>query len=204
MFISFEGIDYSGKTTQARLLVDRLKNSGKRVLFLREPGGTKISEKIREILLDKVHLEMQQKAELFLFSAARTQLVSEVIAPALRNNTIVVCDRFVDSTTAYQGYGRGLNLQDVERVNAIATGGTITDITVLVDIEVDEIARRRMKAGLPADRMESGGKEFYEKVRAGFLSIARNDPKRCIVVDGSQPIPELHEKIWNIVQQRLP
>jgi dTMP kinase len=204
MFISFEGIDYSGKTTQAKLLVERLKSAGREVLFLREPGGTKISEKIRDILLDKLHLEMQQKAELFLFSAARTQLVSEVIAPALKRNAIVVCDRFYDSTTAYQGFGRGLDLADVERVNRIATSGTIPDITLLVDIEVDEIARRRRIAGLVEDRMESGGKEFYEKVRKGYLSIAQKEPERFFRIDGRLPIPEIHEKIWAIVQQRLP
>ena len=204
MFISFEGIDYSGKTTQAKLLVDRLKLAGKEVLFLREPGGTKISEKIRDILLDKLHLEMQQKTELFLFSAARTQLVSEVIAPALKRNVIVVCDRFYDSTTAYQGFGRGLDLNDIERVNLIATSGTIPDVTVLVDIEVDEIARRRRIVGLAEDRMESGGKKFYENVRRGYLSIAQKEPGRFFRIDGLLPILTLHEKIWSIVQQRLP
>ena len=203
MFITFEGIDCSGKTTQAKLLVDRLKQVGKEVVFLREPGGTKISEKIRELLLDKRHLEMNQKAELFLFSAARTQLVSEVILPALGRNAIVICDRFHDSTTAYQGHGRGLRLPDVKAINMIATSGTIPDLTMLVDIEVDEIARRRRIAGLAEDRMESGGRTFFEHVRQGYLTIAQEEPKRFITINGMRPIQEIHEEIWNAVQQRL-
>jgi dTMP kinase len=204
MFISFEGIDYSGKTTQATLLVERLKHLGKEVLFLREPGGTKISEKIREILLDKRHLEMHQKAELFLFSAARTQLVSEVIVPALKRKAMVICDRFHDSTTAYQGFGRGLDLREVESINRIATSGTIPELTLFVDIEVDEIAKRRRIAGLPEDRMESGGTEFYEHIRQGYLSIALHEPGRFIRINGARPVQEIHEEIWKIVDERMP
>lgn len=203
MFITFEGIDYSGKTTQAKLLVDRLNQTGKEVVFLREPGGTKISEKIREILLDKRHLEMNQKAELFLFSAARTQLVSEVILPALQRKAIVVCDRFHDSTTAYQGYGRGLKLPEVDTINMIATGGTLPDLTVLVDIDVEEIGRRQAAAGLAADRMESGGKEFYQKVREGYLTLSRREARRFVCIDGSRSVQEIQKEIWNIVQQRM-
>ena len=203
MFITFEGLDYSGKTTQAKLLVERLKQLGKEVVFLREPGGTKISEKIRDILLDKQHLEMNQKAELFLFSAARTQLVSEIIFPALQRKAIVVCDRFHDSTTAYQGYGRGLNLHDIEAINLIATTGTTPDLTVLVDIEVKEIVRRRRAAGLSEDRMESAGSQFYENVREGYLTLAQTEPKRFLCINGMRPVQEIHNAIWNVVQQRL-
>ena len=120
MFITFEGIDFSGKTTQATLLVERLKRSGKEVVFLREPGGTPVSEKIRSILLDKQHLDMNPRAELLLFSAARSQLVRQVILPALEKRSVVVCDRFYDSTTAYQGYGRGIELTDILAINRIA------------------------------------------------------------------------------------
>jgi dTMP kinase len=203
MFITFEGLDYSGKTTQAKLLVDRLKQIEKEVVFLREPGGTKISEKIRDILLDNRHLELNQKAELFLFSAARTQLVSEIILPALQRKALVICDRFYDSTTAYQGYGRGLNLHDVETVNMIATSGTIPDLTLLVDIEIDEIMRRRRTAGLSEDRMESSGNQFYEKTRRGYLMLAQKEPKRFLCINGMRSVQEIHNEIWNIVQQRL-
>ena len=203
MFITFEGLDFSGKTTQANLLVERLKQRGNDVVFLREPGGTKISEKIREILLDKQHLEMNERAELFLFSAARTQLVSEVILPALQRGMIVLCDRYDDSTTAYQGFGRGLNLDQIKTINAMATAGTTPDLTVLVDIDIDEITRRQKAAGISSDRMESSGHQFYEQVRAGYLTIASSEPKRFVVINGMRPMEEIHNEIWNVVQQRL-
>ena len=203
MFISLEGLDCSGKTTQATLLVNRLQQLGKGVLLVREPGGTAISEKIRVILLDNRHHEMSQKAELFLFSAARTQLVVQVIRPALEQGTIVICDRFHDSTAAYQGYGRGLHLEDVHRINAIATGGTIPDMTLFIDIEVDEIARRQLRASQSADRMDSAGREFYERVRQGFRAIANNEPKRFTIINGMNSAESIHTEIWNIFQQRF-
>ncbi|MBI4546355.1 MAG: dTMP kinase [Ignavibacteriae bacterium] len=203
MFISLEGIDYSGKTTQANLLVDRLKELGKDVVLIREPGGTAVSEKIREILLDRKHLEISQRAELLLFSAARTQVVSEVIQPALQKGRIVICDRFVDSTTAYQGYGRGLDLSEVKTINRIATFGITPDLSFLVDVEVQEISRRQQLAGLTSDRMELGGNDFYSKVRNGYLAIAKEEPRRFVVINGMQSSDEIHKEIYNIVQQRL-
>ncbi len=162
MFITFEGLDFSGKTTQATRFVERVKADAQgSVLFLREPGGTRISERIREILLDREHLEMSPMAELLLFSASRSQLVQEVILPALGRGETVVCDRFYDSTTAYQGYGRGLDLQAIGRINAIASAGLVPDLTIFVDIPIEEIGRRKTAAGVPFDRMESGGGEFY-------------------------------------------
>ena len=203
MFITFEGIDYSGKSTQANLLAEILRRQGNNVLLLREPGGTAVSERIREILLDKQYPEMTQRAELLLFSAARTQLVSQVIRPALNSETIVICDRFYDSSTAYQGYGRGLNLPDVMALNSFATDGTRPDLTFLVDVTVDEIARRRKSAGLSADRMESAGREFFEKVRDGYRQIAQMERSRCVVVNGMQPVDAIHAQIWSTVQSRL-
>jgi dTMP kinase len=203
MFITFEGLDYSGKTTQAALLVRRLQQLGREVLLLREPGGTEISEKIRTVLLDNRNREMSLKAELFLFSAARTQLVSQVIRPALQRGTIVICDRFHDSTTAYQGYGRGLNLDDVHRINAIATDGTIPDVTLFIDIVPDEIFRRRSLAGQSADRMESSGRQFYERARQGFLSLAQMESGRFVVINGMESVEIIHGHIWNAIQQRL-
>ena len=203
MFITFEGLDSSGKSTQAKLLAEELKEEGKQVVFLREPGGTGISEKIRSILLDRDHLEMDQLAELFLFSAARTQLVTEVIQPALSAGMIVLCDRFHDSTTAYQGYGRGLDLDAVKRINTVATKGLLPDVTFILDIPTSEIQRRRSRAKLDVDRMESSGLEFYEKVRKGYQAIARGEPKRCVLLDGSKPLQELREEIWSILSTKL-
>lgn len=202
MFITFEGIDGSGKTTQALLLVERLKSSGKTVVFLREPGGTNVSEKIRAILLDKQHLDLGQRTELLLFSAARAQLVDDVICPAIRSGKIVVCDRFYDSTTAYQGYGRGLNLEDVRSINRIATSGTVPDLTLLIQVAIQEIQKRRQSAGVVDDRMESSGKEFYSRVQQGYDALASTE-KRVVVVDGMRSAEEIHKDIWNIVSKRL-
>jgi len=203
MFITFEGIDGSGKTTQANLLVERLKEEGRDCVFLREPGGTEISEKIRTLLLDRDHLSMTQLAELFLFSAARTQLVSEVVQPCLELHKIVVCDRFYDSTTAYQGYGRGIDIEAVKKVNAIATLGTVPDLTFILDIELSEIERRRPPNKRAVDRMESGGHSLFERVRRGYLEIARAESNRCIVINGMRPRQEIHEEIWEIVRLKL-
>ncbi len=203
MFITFEGIDCSGKSTQAKLLVDCLAQTGKEVLFLREPGGTAVSETIRDLLLDLEHAELSDTAELMLFSAARAQLVREVIRPALAKGSIVISDRFYDSTTAYQGYGRSLNIEDVHTINRIAVGGTTPDITVLVDVGVDEVLRRQQAAGKTVDRMEAGGKSFFERVRNGYLQIAAEEPFRFFVVDGTRPIDVIHQEIWQFIRPRI-
>lgn len=203
MFITFEGLDFSGKSTQATILVEKLKKTHSVVHFLREPGGTKISERIRDILLDKKNLEMTEAAELFLFSSARAQLVMEVIVPALQRGEIVVCDRYYDSTTAYQGYGRGIDLEAVKRINRLATGGRDPDITFFVDIPVEEIDRRKKKAGMSFDRMESSGKEFYEHVRHGYLDIARSESHRLITIDGMLSVDEIASDIWRHVEKKL-
>jgi dTMP kinase len=201
MFLTFEGLDFSGKTTQARKLADRL---GRRqnVVTLREPGGTRISERLRELLLDKQHLELCDAAELFLFSASRAQLVSEVIRPALKRGDIVICDRFYDSTTAYQGYGRGLNLEAIRQINTLASGGTDPDLTIVVDIPVGEIERRRQATGQSYDRMESSGRLFYERVRTGFRTLAEHFPERVVRLDGTRSIDDLHEEIWRLLMTR--
>ncbi len=202
MFITFEGIDYSGKSTQAKLLVERLKQQGDDVVFLREPGGTAVSEKIRTLLLDKSLLDMTDMAELFLFSAARCQVVQEVIRPALAEGKIVVCDRFYDSTTAYQGYGRGLDLEHIRLINKLATGGLVPELTFIVEIPVQEVLARRIRAGSSPDRMESSGDRFYQNAVQGYRTIAEMEPQRCILLDGTQPVQHVHEKIWTIIQQR--
>lgn len=210
MFITFEGLDFSGKSTQAKLLVERLKsmpkvNGGERmtVHFVREPGGSKISEQIRELLLDKKFPEMTDTAELLLFSASRTQLVKEVIIPALRRGETVICDRYYDSTTAYQGYGRGLDLRAIQTINRLATAGTDPDLTILIDIPVEEIERRKHSAGLAFDRMESSGREFYERVRKGFLEIAAREAHRFVTMNGMASIEKVQQLVWQEVERRL-
>jgi dTMP kinase len=210
MFITFEGLDFSGKTTQANLLIAQLKgllrarsDQPQQLNLIRDPGGTRISERIRDVLLDSGNLEVSEMTELFLFSASRSQLVKEVIAPALARGEIVVCDRYYDSTTAYQGYGRGIDLEVVRAVNKAAAQGVDPDVTVLVDITVEEIARRKSKAGVPFDRMESAGREFYERVSAGYRELAEQEPDRVICVDGMAPVQEVQRAIWLRVQDKL-
>lgn len=204
MFITFEGLDFSGKSTQASLLVEKLRRRGYLVHFLREPGGTTISERIRTLLLDRGHDEMTATTELLLFSASRAQLVAEVIRPALQRGEMVVCDRYCDSTTAYQGYGRGLNLDAVSTINRFATMGTMPALTFLLDIPLEEIERRKIAAGMAFDRMESAGRAFYERVRQGYRTLADAEPQRWLVLDGRRPVHELEQDIWAAVEQRLP
>ncbi|MBI4534974.1 MAG: dTMP kinase [Ignavibacteriae bacterium] len=210
MFITFEGLDFSGKSTQAQLLVEKLAKlpiargeALQKAHLIREPGGTHISERIREILLDKKHLEMSDAAELFLFSASRAQLVTEIILPALTRGDIVVCDRFDDSTTVYQGYGRGLDLDAIRNINKLATDGIAPDLTFLVDIPIEEIRRRKGLAGLSFDRMEVSGHDFYARVRNGYLALAAAEPDRWYRVDGMASVEEVARRIWSVVEQKL-
>ncbi len=200
MFLTFEGIDFCGKSTQARLLVERLEKDHV-VRLIREPGGTRISERLREILLDRRHLELTDVAELFLFSASRAQLVAEVIRPAIERSELVICDRYYDSTTAYQGFGRGIDREAISRINALATGGTDPDLTFVIDIPVDEIERRKQSAGLSFDRMEISGQQFYGRVRAGYQNMART-LERMVLLDGTLPAQEIHQEIWRTLLLR--
>ncbi len=204
MFISFEGLDGCGKTTQINLLAEKLASLAYDVVFIREPGGTAISERIREILLDTKHEGMNQITELLLFSAARAQLVNEVIKPALANSQVVLSDRYVDSTTAYQGYGRGLRLGAVKTINTVATLGVMPHLTFIIDLPLDELARRKMRTGTAADRMERSGRAFYEDVRQGYLAMAQAEPERFTVIDGCQEVETIRQQIWNTVSNHIP
>lgn len=204
MFISFEGIDCCGKTTQVKLLTEQLTEKSIDYLLLREPGGTIISEEIRTILLDAKNKNMTQITELLLFSASRAQLVSEVIKPALLKNSLVLCDRYVDSTTVYQGYGRGLTLGAVKTINRVATFDVKPDKTFFLDITVKEMESRQALSNVKKDRMELNNDEFYSRVREGYLEVANEEPERFVVIDGKQSIETIREIIWKEVEGMLP
>jgi dTMP kinase len=201
MFITFEGIDFCGKSTQVKLLKEFLEKNGKIVKIIREPGGTEISEKIRKILLDKKHLNLTIETEIFLFSASRAQLVREVIQPYLEKNYFVLSDRFHDSTTAYQGFGREIPLAIVEQINNLVVGNTIPDITFFIDIPTEEAEKRKHQNSLiELDRIEISKKDFYERVRNGYFYLAEKE-KRIKVLNGLQDITSIHNEIITEVEK---
>lgn len=200
MLLTFEGIDGSGKTTQINLLSEYLKSKGYDVLVVREPGGTGFSEQIRNLLLSNKN-EINSHSELFLFEAARSDLVSKVIKPALSKNTVVICDRFYDSTTAYQGFGRGLPLETVELINSFATFGIIPDITFYLEISVETSKKRTKEKNL--DRIENSGDDFFNKIIMGFKKIAQKEPKRFFTINSEENIENIHQNILKIVEKKL-
>jgi dTMP kinase len=197
MFITFEGIDFCGKSTQVELFKEYLIKKGKKVLLIREPGGTEISEKIRDILLDKKNYKMAMESEILLFSASRAQLVREKIRPFLEEGYYVISDRFHDSTTAYQGYGRGVPVESVMHINRVAIENTIPDITFFIDVPVSvSVNRKNLKNKTDLDRIEISHDHFYDKVRNGYLQLAKEE-KRFRVIDGTRNIGEIHNIIVN-------
>lgn len=197
ILITFEGIDFCGKSVQMELLVNKIVNLGKSVVVIREPGGTLIAEKIRDVLLKKEHEEISPLTEFLLYSAARAQVVQEKIFPNLAENKIVICDRFYDSTTAYQGYGREIELSLIHKINQLVTQGISPQITFLLDIEIDELEKRKRKINVRLDRMERETLTFFNKVRQGYLSIAKNNPQRFKIINGNKSISEIENEIWN-------
>jgi dTMP kinase len=202
MFITFEGIDYSGKSTQAKLLYEYLQSKKVKSLLVREPGGTKISEKIREILLNREHLEMLPLTEFFLFSASRSQLVNEVIKPNLKRSVVVICDRYYDSSSAYQGYGGKVDVKKIFEVNDFAASGLKPDMTFFIDIPPKK-AFARAKEKHTFDRIETKQLSFYNRVRKGFLDIANKNKKRFVVIDGEKSIDEIHRTVIQIIKNNL-
>ena len=198
-FIVFEGGDGAGKSTQARSLLRRLRQRSHPAILTHEPGGTPLGESLRRLL--KTRKGITPEGELFLFAAARAQLVKEIIRPALKHGTTVICDRFSASTVAYQGYGRGLDLELVELTNSSATGGLTPDLTILLDLpSLAGIARR---SGHQGDNFDAAPAEFHERVREGYLSQALQNPAGWLVLDATLTRRELARKIWTKVQPLL-
>lgn len=202
-FITFEGVEGCGKSTQIALLHDYLVQAGRTVLVTREPGGTPIAEAIRDVLLDPSHSAMGATAELLLYEAARAQHVHEKIAPALEAGQVVLCDRFADSTTAYQGAGRGLAPEVLNELHRLATHGLWPDLTLLIDLPVATGMERARSRGRK-DRIEQESIDFHERVRAGFLRLAAAEPDRIQVIAGNASIDEVQQEIRRAVDVVLP
>lgn len=199
VFITFEGFEGSGKSTQINLLAGYLKENGYPVLLLREPGSTRISEKIREILLNKKNYFIREKTELLLYLAARAQLVEEKIIPALKQNKIVLCDRFQDATTAYQGYGLGLDIKLIKNFGEFVTSAVNPNLTILLDIKVEEGLRR---AGGASDRIQERPLAYHRRVRNGYLKLASANPKRIKLIQ-AKDIKKTQKDIRNLVNEFL-
>lgn len=201
MFITFEGIDFCGKSTQIELLKEYLSANNKKVKVIREPGGTEISEKIRHMLLDKENSRMYMQTEFLLFSASRAQLVREKIRPYLDKGFYVISDRFHDSSTAYQGYGRGLPVEVILAISSLAIGDTVPDLTFIIDLPVEIAERRKQrKYKKQLDRIENSDREFYDRVRNGYRELAKKE-SRFKVLNGEEKINSIHEKVVKEIEQ---
>ncbi len=207
LFITLEGGEGAGKSLQAGALGDRLRQQGMEVVVTREPGGTPLGERAREILLDApqagARLAVDPLAETLLFMAARAQLIADVIAPALASGAVVVCDRFADSTRAYQAFGRGVELQVIDELNAVAAQGIRPDLTVLLDLPVGDGLARTGEGG-QADRFGREDESFHERVRRGYQTLAAREPDRWLVVDATQAPEVVTDEIWRRVGPLLP
>jgi dTMP kinase len=203
MFITFEGPDGSGKTTQITLLCSYLRQHGYEVIATREPGGTAIGDQIRGCLHDVRNTRMTPAAEILLYSASRAQLVQQVIRPGLESGAIVICDRYADSTMAYQGYGRGLNLDDLQFITQFATGGLQPDLTFLLDLDVEAGIRRRTDGGDEMNRMDLQNAQFHRRVRQGYLSMVAAQPYRWVVVNADRDVEDVQAEIRLQIRSRL-
>jgi dTMP kinase len=208
MFITFEGPEGGGKSTQIARLAKRLQKMGRKVVCTREPGGTRTGEAIRNILQhDAAGEAICPAAETLLFEASRAQLVWKTILPALKKGSCVICDRFTDSTTAYQGYGRGLDIKTIKAINSFATGGLVPSLTILLDVDVKcgfaRLQKRNHRAKTTHDRMEREAKAFHQRVRTGFLELAKRSPKRFTVIDANRDADVVEADVWDCVRRRL-
>lgn len=200
IFIVFEGIDGSGKSTQLRALSERLQQHGIEPVVIREPGGTPVGEQIRQILLERP-VGMEPLTELFLYEASRSELTRTVLRPALEAGRVVLSDRFAMASLAYQGYGRGLDFTLVQKFNTIATDGIEPSLTIILDVPVEVALARKRRA---FDRLERAGREFHERVRRGYQELARHAPQRTLLLDGTRSESELAEQIWERVKSLVP
>ncbi len=203
VFITFEGPEGSGKTTQIPLLVDFLRSRGHEVLTTREPGGTPIGDQIRAILSDLGNTAMHPRAEILLFLASRAQLVEQVIRPHLAGGGVVLCDRYADSTLAYQGYGHGVDLGVLQNLLLFATGGVFPHLTFLLDLDVEAGLKRRAQGG-DWNRLDAYALEFHRRVRRGYHQLAKKEPERWVVIDASQPPERVQAAIRQSLAERLP
>lgn len=197
LFITFEGPDGCGKTTQMKLLAEYLEKKGEEVVLTREPGGKGLGEKVREILLN-YDGEVSDRCESFLFLADRAQNIDIIVNPAVKAGKIVLCDRHIDSTVAYQGYGRGLDIERINMLNSLATNGKKPDLTFVFDVDVETSMKR---VGKEKDRMESAGIDFHNRVRQGYLELAKQEPNRIKVIDATKSIEEIHDEVINILKK---
>jgi len=203
MFITLEGPEGSGKSTQAVLLAQFLAENGFSVVSTREPGGTNIGDQIRGVLHDVANEEMESETEFLLYSASRAQLVREVIRPALLENKVVLCDRYADSSIAYQGYGRGLDLDTLLAVTEFATGGLVPDLTLLLDIDVEQGLSRRIDGDDEMNRLDLQEIAFHQRVRDGYHQLAAAGPERWVLVDAGRRPEEIQRDLRRIVLERL-
>lgn len=203
LFITFEGLDGSGKTTQIALLADYLKRKGRQVITTIEPGGTNLGDRIRQILLDKNNAGMSHKAETFLFEASRAELVSKVIAPALGSGKIIICDRFFDSTIAYQGIARGLGVEKVMELSLWATDGIVPDLTFLLSVDVEGGEKRLSGSSKNRDRIESEEEKFKQRIFDGYIELARKYSGRIVLIDAKQEIKTIFSQIRERVDREL-
>lgn len=199
-FITFEGSEGSGKSTQIELAQQYLESKGKDVLFLREPGGVKISENIRNILLDPKTKDMTDECETLLYMAARAQLVGEIIVPALNSGKVILCDRFLDSTVAYQGYGNGVDIEKIKNIGKFVTQGFTPDLTFLFDLNVEEGFARINRS---KDRIEQRGIDYHSRVRNGYLEIAKSEPSRVKLIDARKSKEEIQSMVQKHIDQLL-
>jgi dTMP kinase len=203
MFITLEGPEGSGKTSQIPDLVEYLRKKGYTVFPTREPGGTFIGEQIREVIHDLKNVEIHPRTETLLYQAARAQIVEQVIKPRLKAGEIVISDRYYDSTIAYQGYGHQQDLEQVRALVKYATGGLVPDLTVLLDVDVEVGLGRRKKNGVEWNRMDAHEIEFYQRVRAGYLKMVRQEPGRWVVIDTGREWQSIQEELRKVIEERL-
>lgn len=202
-FITFEGPEGCGKSTQIRLLSESLTKQGRTVLTTREPGGTDVGEEIREILMNPEHVELTDLTEVFLYEAARAQLVNEVIIPALDSEHIVLCDRFSESTLAYQGYGGKISVEWIQKIDQMVRGGLSPDLTLFIDVDPEVGLKRARASEKGIDRLEEKDLEYHKRVYQGYLELAKKNPERIKRVDGSKSPREVHEEILKLVREIL-